>query len=155
MRQQEGVNWFHLWKAKSYLAPLLFSSKSISMNVYFSCSSSVSSEPEPGANATKQHRLASSFELGDEQPQGDAVQWKRKEDDSFHNLFGPPSLVETQKPVEDAEGVQKIEKSMVKKPLPGKNFNHIYRYVLVYNYILPSEPFDRRCGWNASKERKS
>merc|ERR1712106_425229 len=80
-----------------------------------SCSSIVSSEPEPGANATKQDRLASSFELGDEQPQGDGVQWKRKEDDSFHNLFGPPSIVETQKPVENTEDTQKIEKSMVKK----------------------------------------
>merc|ERR1712106_1300379 len=83
-----------------------------------SCASSVSSEPEPGDNPNKQYRLASNFELGDEQPQGDAVQWKRKEDDSFQNLFGPPSLVETQKPVEDAEGVEKIEKSLVKKPLP-------------------------------------
>merc|ERR1712106_43086 len=76
------------------------------------------SEPEPGDNATKQYRLASSFELGDEQPQGDGVQWKRKEDDSFHNLFGPPSIVETQNPVENTEDTHKIEKSMVKKPLP-------------------------------------
>merc|ERR1712106_377769 len=83
-----------------------------------SCSSIVSSEPEPGDNATKQYRLASSFELGDEQPQGDGVQWKRKEDDSFHNLFGPPSFVDTHKPVENTEDTQKIEKSMVKKPLP-------------------------------------
>merc|ERR1712106_757837 len=107
-----------------------------------SCSSSVSSDPEPGDNTTKQYRLASSFELGDEQPNGDSVQWKRKEDDSFHNLFGPPSFVETQKPVENTEDTHKIEKSMVKKPLPVNP---------VAGDVFGMEPKKRNSGENAAK----
>merc|ERR1712215_124191 len=79
-----------------------------------SCSSSVSSDS--GESLKKQCKLASSFELGDEQPQAESLQGKRKEEDSFHNLFGPPSLVETPKPAEIVE-IQKIQKT-VKKPLP-------------------------------------
>ena len=81
----------------------------------FSCSGSVTSDS--GESPRKQYKLASSFELGDEQPQTEKLQGKRKEEDSFHNLFGPPSLVETPKPAEKVE-IQKIQKT-VKKPLPG------------------------------------
>merc|ERR1712013_5625 len=63
-----------------------------------SCSSSVTSDS--GESPRKQYKFASSFELGDEQPQTEKLQGKRKEEDSFHNLFGPPSLVETPKPTE-------------------------------------------------------
>jgi len=80
-----------------------------------SCSSSVTSDS--GESPRKQYKFASSFELGDEQPQTEKLQGKRKEEDSFHNLFGPPSLVETPKPAEKVE-IQKIQKT-VKKPLPG------------------------------------
>eukprot|EP00090_Calanus_glacialis_P035710 TRINITY_DN6092_c0_g1_i1.p1 TRINITY_DN6092_c0_g1~~TRINITY_DN6092_c0_g1_i1.p1 ORF type:complete len:144 (+),score=43.98 TRINITY_DN6092_c0_g1_i1:40-471(+) len=83
-----------------------------------SCSSSVSSDGDVGDNAKKNYRLASSFELGDEQPTGDASQSRKKEDDSFHKLFGPPSLIKTEKPVEVSDQVQKIKKTVTKKPLP-------------------------------------
>ena len=83
------------------------------------CSSSVTS----GENVKKNYRLASSFELGDEQPTGDTSQWRKKEDDSFHNLFGPPSLIKAGNPVEVSNGVQMIKETMTKKPLPGDNLS--------------------------------
>merc|ERR1712172_84869 len=83
-----------------------------------SCSSSVTSDGDIGYSAKKNYRLASSFELGDEQPTGDTSQWRKKEEDSFHNLFGPTSLIETEKLVEVSSEVQKIKKILNKKPLP-------------------------------------
>eukprot|EP00091_Calanus_sinicus_P020687 TRINITY_DN5802_c0_g1_i1.p1 TRINITY_DN5802_c0_g1~~TRINITY_DN5802_c0_g1_i1.p1 ORF type:complete len:147 (-),score=47.89 TRINITY_DN5802_c0_g1_i1:81-497(-) len=83
-----------------------------------SCSSSVTSDGDIGDTAKKNYRLASSFELGDEQPTGDTSQWRKNENDSFHNLFGPPSLIETEKPVEASSEVQKIKKILTKKTLP-------------------------------------
>ena len=101
-----------------FVSMLIFEKENL-IFIFCSCSSSVSSDGDVGDNAKKNYRLASSFELGDEQPTGDASQWRKKEDDSFHKLFGPPSLIKTEKPVEVSDQVQMIKKTVTKKPLPG------------------------------------
>ena len=102
-------------------------------SIFCSCSSSVTSDGETGENVKKNYRLASSFELGDEQPTGDTSQCRKKEDDSFHNLFGPPSLIKAGNPVEVSNGVQMIKETLTKKPLPGDNLS-IKAFVDVKTY---------------------
>ena len=68
------------------------------------------------------------------------MQWKRKEDDSFHNLFGPPSIAEVQKPVENTEETHKIEKSLVKKPLPGKTSTFSNQIIDAIFLLFPVNP---------------
>ena len=48
---------------------------------------------------------------------------RKREDNSFKNLFGPPEVVKTEKKTNDDLMVQKMEKIMSKKPLPGKTVN--------------------------------
>merc|ERR1712008_438086 len=79
------------------------------------CSGSMISSPDDRTeNVNKQYRLASSFELGDEQPQGDSANLRKREDNSFKNLFGPPEVVKTEKQTNEELQDQKI---MSKKQL--------------------------------------
>ena len=65
--------------------------------------------------------MASSFELGDEQPLEEKQRKKKNENDSFHKLFGPPSALNTFKQIVDNQEEKKMEKiTSAKKPLPGE-----------------------------------
>ena len=65
--------------------------------------------------------MASNFELGHEQPLEEKQRKKKNENDSFHKLFGPPSAVNTFKPIVDNQEEKKMEKiTSAKKPLPGE-----------------------------------
>jgi len=57
-------------------------------------SSSDTAQPDDDKdNARKQqYRIASTFELGDDQPQEDHAKSRKRLDNSFQNLFGPPQV---------------------------------------------------------------
>merc|ERR1712080_94353 len=47
----------------------------------------------------KPHKMASTFELGDEQPETVVIQPRKAKEDSFNNLFGPPTEARKKKPL--------------------------------------------------------